>query len=100
MSLLTDFSIKVKTRLTRHLPVSLLKPIRIAIEVTNRCNLNCPFCLVGMQNEQVSVAHNDLNRPWGSMDVALADKIMRDAKDFGIQEMMLAFQGEPLMHRQ
>ena len=76
------------------------RPRRISIEVTNRCNLNCPFCLVGLQNDQESVAHHDLGRQWGKMDLGLAEKIISDSADFGIQEVMLTFQGEPLLHPQ
>jgi MoaA/NifB/PqqE/SkfB family radical SAM enzyme len=74
---------------------SLTKPTRIVIELTNHCNLNCPFCLVGMQEEPSSVAHDDLNRPFGTMEISLAEKIIREAKEFGIREVMLTFQGEP-----
>lgn len=75
------------------------RPPRIAIELTNRCNLNCPFCLVGMQNELESVSHDKLPRPFGMMDISLGEKILKDAKDFGIMEIMLTFQGEPLLHK-
>jgi len=78
----------------------LTKPSRIAIELTNRCNLNCPFCLVGMQNQQESVAHNDLTRDWGKMSLELGEKAMREGKAFGMKEVMLHFQGEPLMHKE
>ncbi len=78
----------------------LSKPSRIAIELTNRCNLNCPFCLVGMQKEQSAVAHDDLNRPFGTMEMSLVDKIIIEAKQFGIRDVMLTFQGEPLLHKQ
>ncbi|MBU1078211.1 MAG: radical SAM protein, partial [Spirochaetes bacterium] len=71
----------------------------IVIELTNRCNLNCPYCLVGMQNEQESVAHSALNRDFGSMDMSLTEKVIKDAKDFGMREVMLTFQGEPLLHK-
>ena len=73
-------------------------PPRIVIELTNRCNLNCPYCLVGQQNNQGSVDHNSLNRPMGKMDINLGEKIIKEAKDFGIKEVMLTFQGEPLVH--
>lgn len=78
---------------------SLSTPTRIVIELTNRCNLNCPFCLVGMHEEQSSVAHSDLKRPFGTMELSLVNKIFRDAKEFGIKDVMLTFQGEPLLHK-
>lgn len=76
------------------------RPRVLSIETTNRCNLNCPFCLVGMQEDQESVAHDDLPRPWGAMDLKLCEKIADDANAFGIEKMQLHFQGEPLMHKQ
>ena len=79
---------------------SLSRPTRIAIELTNRCNLNCPFCLVGMDKGGSSVAHDDMNRPFGTMEILLAGKIIREAKEFGLKEVMLTFQGEPLLHKQ
>ncbi len=88
----------IKKRLKKFFKKTSSYPSRIVIELTNRCNLNCPYCLVGMQNEQESVAHADLGRPWGQMDINLAEKIMRDARDFGMKEVMLTFQGEPLLH--
>ncbi|MSR77614.1 MAG: radical SAM protein [Candidatus Omnitrophica bacterium] len=75
-------------------------PRTLSIETTNRCNLDCPFCLVGMQGELESVAHSELPRPWGAMPLELFEKIARDAKAFGIHRMQLHFQGEPLMHKQ
>jgi len=76
------------------------RPIRVVVELTNKCNLNCPFCLVGQQNNQVSVAHSELVRESGYLDSILAEKIIKDAKQFGINEILLTFQGEPLLHKQ
>lgn len=75
------------------------KPTRIAIELTNRCNLNCPFCLVGIQSRQSSVAHDAMTRSFGTMEMSLAEKIIRDSKAFGIKDAMLTFQGEPILHK-
>lgn len=91
---------KLKSELKAINSKLLKRPPRIAIELTNHCNLNCPFCLVGMQNELDSVEHDKLPRPLGLMDLALGEKILREAKDFGITEIMLTFQGEPLIHKQ
>lgn len=76
------------------------KPRFLTIEPTNRCNLNCPFCLVGQQNELASTDHDELPRDWGSMDLPLVEKITREAKAFGIDKIQLFFQGEPFMHKQ
>jgi len=75
-------------------------PPRVVVELTNRCNFNCPFCLVGQQNSQDSVAHADLKRQFGDIELSLVQKIVVDAKAFGMTEILLTFQGEPLLHPQ
>lgn len=75
-------------------------PPRVVVELTNRCNFNCPFCLVGQQNSQDSVAHADLERQFGDIELSLVRKIVGDAKAFGMTEILLTFQGEPLLHHQ
>jgi len=74
-------------------------PVRMCIELTNRCNLNCPFCLVGQQNSKEFTAHDELERDMGGMNIDLCKKIIVDAKKFGIKEINLTFQGEPLMYK-
>jgi radical SAM protein with 4Fe4S-binding SPASM domain len=90
---------KLKKLVNNYNPIPQSRPTRIYIELTNRCNLNCPFCLVGQQGLQESVAHDDLNRDSGGMDVELCKKIIHDSAEFGIKELYLHFQGEPLMYR-
>ncbi len=75
------------------------RPNKIAIELTSRCNLNCPFCLVGQQNDLKSTAHSELPRQFGDISPELMQKIVNDAKQFGIEEILLTFQGEPLLHK-
>ena len=74
------------------------QPKLLSLEATNRCNLNCPFCLVGLQNSLESTAHSEMTRPFGKMDMDLYAGILRDARDFGIEAVQLHFQGEPLLH--
>lgn len=71
------------------------KPKRLAIELTNRCNLNCPYCLVGQDDPH----HNAQKRPIGDMPLELAMNTLCQAKDFGIEEILVNFQGEPLLYR-
>lgn len=75
------------------------RPRMLSVEVTSRCNLNCPFCLVGMQNQLPSTEHDLLPRGLGTMDLDLYGKIVDDAVGFGIAKMQLHFQGEPLLHK-
>lgn len=75
------------------------RPRMLSVEPTSRCNLNCPFCLVGMQNSLPSTEHDLLPRGMGFMEMDLYRKIVRDAADFGIRKMQLHFQGEPLLHK-
>jgi MoaA/NifB/PqqE/SkfB family radical SAM enzyme len=75
------------------------RPKMISVEVTSRCNLNCPFCLVGLQNSLPSTEHDLLPRGLGNMEMDLYRKIVEDAVAFGITRMQLHFQGEPLLHK-
>ncbi len=79
------------------------QPSRAVIETTNHCNLNCPFCLVGMQNELTgkngNVAHDLMTRPRGFMDDVTFNQVMRELKLFGIKKTYLHFQGEPFLNK-
>ena len=76
------------------------KPKTLTIEPTARCNLNCPFCLVGQQNSLESTEHDLLPRSMGDMEWSLFEKIVVDAVNFGIEKLQLHFQGEPLLYKQ
>ena len=86
-------------RLDSLLPVARRKPRTLSIEPTSRCNLNCPFCLVGQQNSLPNTSHDLLPRGLGDMDWSLYEKILTDAVEFGIKKMQLHFQGEPLLYK-
>ncbi len=75
------------------------RPKMISVEVTSRCNLNCPFCLVGMQNQLPSTEHDLLPRGLGNIEMELYRKIVDDSVAFGVEKMQLHFQGEPLLHK-
>ena len=90
---------KIPKVLFEKIPIPTSIPVRMCIELTNRCNLNCPFCLVGQQNDKEITAHDELDRNMGGMDIDLCKKIILDAKKFGIKEINLTFQGEPLMYK-
>lgn len=75
------------------------RPKMISLELTNECNLNCPFCLVGLQNTLPSTEHDLLPRGLGFMEWKLFEKIVGDAVDFGIKRLQLHFQGESLLHK-
>lgn len=79
------------------------KPSQVIIETTNRCNLNCPFCLVGMQNELQekygNTAHDLMKRPMGNMSMETFHRIRNEIKLFGINKVYLHFQGEPFLNK-
>ncbi len=79
------------------------KPTQVVIETTNRCNLNCPFCLVGMQNELLdqhgSTSHDLMSRTQGSMSPETFDTVRKRLRDFGIKKASLHFQGEPFLNK-
>lgn len=60
-------------------------PIRAQIEITNRCNLDCPMC-----------PRKRLNLKNADMDLDLFYKIIN--KLSGVREITLSGWGEPLMH--
>jgi len=88
-----------RTVAERSFPKQGARPKMLSVEPTSLCNLNCPFCLVGMQNSLPSTEHDLLPRGFGFMDMELYRKIVKDAADFGIKKMQLHFQGEPLLHK-
>ena len=71
---------KIPKLLYSKIPIPSTIPIRMCIELTNRCNLNCPFCLVGQQNLKEIPAHDELDRDLGGMDIDLCQKIIVDAR--------------------
>ncbi|WP_419786676.1 radical SAM/SPASM domain-containing protein [Pseudodesulfovibrio sp.] len=79
------------------------RPRQVILEPTNRCNLNCPFCLVGMQNDleakHGNVAHDLLSRPMGFMSPEVFEKVRTELKKFGIKSVLLHFQGEPFLNK-
>jgi len=79
------------------------KPSHVLLETTNRCNLNCPFCLVGQQNVLVqthgNTSHDLMVRPMGMMSWDTFELAKKQLKEFGIYNVYLHFQGEPLLHR-
>ncbi len=79
------------------------KPTQVILETTNSCNLNCPYCMVGMQNELVSkhgnAAHNLMTRPVGFMTEETFQVIRKELKQFGIRKIYLHFQGEPFLNK-
>ena len=79
-----------------------LPPRQVVMETTNRCNLNCPFCLVGRQNELMdkhgSAAHDLMTRAQGTMSPEIFEAVRRNLLDFGIRKAYLHFQGEPFLN--
>ena len=80
-----------------------LLPAQVVIEATNRCNLNCPFCLVGMQNELKEqggdCSHDLMTRPMGIMSGETFARVRMELLAFGIRKVYLHFQGEPFLNR-
>lgn len=79
------------------------KPVQVVIETTNRCNLNCPFCLVGMQNDlrekHGNTAHDLMTRAMGKLSAETFSRVRQELKAFGIKKAYLHFQGEPFLNR-
>lgn len=92
----TNFHKKIRERIFK-------KPAQVILEPTNACNLNCPYCMVGMQNELLqkhgSASHNLMTRPIGFMTKETFDVVRKELKKFGIRKVYLHFQGEPLLNK-
>ncbi|MGB9637231.1 MAG: radical SAM/SPASM domain-containing protein [Microgenomates group bacterium] len=63
-------------------------PLRLMVENTNLCYANCIFC-----------PHKDMKRKTGIMDKKTFKKIVRQAKEMGIDELTLHGFGEPLLDK-
>jgi radical SAM protein with 4Fe4S-binding SPASM domain len=62
-------------------------PVEIGIELTNHCNLACPFC-----------AREEMIRTEGSMPLELFYKIVDEIKDYA-EMIYLHGDGEPMIHK-
>jgi len=78
------------------------RPSSAVIETTNRCNLNCPYCMVGVHNDLLekhgSASHDLMRREMGQMGEDTFNDIVASLTCFGIREVFLHFQGEPLLN--
>ncbi|HMK44558.1 MAG TPA: radical SAM protein [Dissulfurispiraceae bacterium] len=62
---------------------------RVHIELTNICDFNCTFCPKSM-----------MKRPYGSMDRALAERLIDEIATEGIcEKITFHVMGEPMLHR-
>ena len=69
-------------------------PFALAVDVTERCNLNCLHC-----RRHSPLAAGSPGGPGGA-DFALDRflELCREAKDWGVRKMILIGEGEPLLH--
>lgn len=104
---LSAIYLKVPVKLRRKRPLSDIGdwifdidrfPKHLQIETAGICNLDCPFCLVGTQNNH-DANHSSLDRATGIMKPHLFDKILADAIEMDFERVSLYFQGEPTMNR-
>jgi len=63
--------------------------LRLNIETTLACNAQCIFC-----------SRNSFRLRTGTMERALYEKIIREAKALGVREVILSVYGEPLIDKQ
>lgn len=94
---------KAKGKIANALKIVPSKPANCIIELTNRCNLNCPFCLVGMQNDLLAkhgnVAHDLMSREMGIMSLETFARVRQEIRAFGIKKALIHFQGEPFLNK-
>jgi MoaA/NifB/PqqE/SkfB family radical SAM enzyme len=60
--------------------------LRLNIETTVACNAQCTFC-----------SRNSFPLSKGTMDQALFEKIIQEAREIGLREVILSIYGEPLL---
>lgn len=70
---------RVRRRLLGDKPDKRSRPKMLSVWLSNRCNLNCPFCLAELQNQLESTGHDLLPRGFGFMDFELYENIVMDA---------------------
>lgn len=63
------------------------RPTTLMLEVTNACNLSCTMCM-----------NPKMQRKLGRMSLELLERILGQAKGFGIERIALYTTGEPFMH--
>jgi len=77
------------------------RPTQAVIEVTNHCNLNCPYCMVGKTHNSSndgSAPHSLMNRSMGYMDESTFERVFCEIRRFGIRKVYLHFRGEPFLN--
>lgn len=79
------------------------RPSQVILETTNKCNLNCPFCMVGRHNVLVkkygNAAHSHMTRKLGVMSEGTFNLVYENLRSFGINKVYLHFQGEPFLNK-
>ncbi len=63
-------------------------PQRVTLELTNHCNLSCPFC-----------PRQHMDYPLGFMDKQLFHRLVDELSTLGTSTLVPFFRGEPLLHR-
>jgi len=68
-------------------PIEKMKLNSIYLEITSKCNLNCIMCVRRVWKDEI-----------GNMDFKLLKKIIREAKELGVEWVWFAGYGEPLIY--
>ena len=94
-SILKNYS-KILRKIKKH-------PSQIVLETTNKCNLNCPFCMVGNHKKLIgkygNASHSHMTRKLGVMSEETFNIIYKNLKVFGIKKVYMHFQGEPFLNK-
>ncbi len=84
-------------------PPSSRTPTQALLETTNKCNLNCSYCMQGQatkyMEEHGHASHDLMTRPMGVMPQESFDIIRKRLKQFGIKKVYLHFHGEPMLNK-
>ena len=67
---------------------ALTVPERVTLELTNHCNLDCPFC-----------PRQHMDYPLGFMEKKLFQRLVEELAQLGTRTLVPFFRGEPLLHK-
>jgi len=75
-----------------------LPPIVINIDLTNKCNYKCRFCMFGGQRERMDKQSQDHRFGNASLPLKYSLKLPKIWKEWGVKAVCLAGGGEPTLH--
>lgn len=73
-------------------------PVNVEIDLSNRCQMGCPFCHFAHVHSKGKLAHRKTHDTGDLMDKALALSILDQLKAAGVRSVTWSGGGEPTLH--